>query len=75
MQEVLNMTTTNVNDSRTGCYLVAPDQLAERLGISRRTVQRLTATGQIPCIHIGRLIRYDADKVVAILTEQGGQDD
>jgi excisionase family DNA binding protein len=69
------MTTLNENQNRGCFYLASPDQLAERLGISRRTVQRLTATGLIPCIHIGRLIRYDADKVVAALAEQGSRDE
>ncbi len=66
---------TTMNQNHHGYCLVSPDQLAERLGISRRTVQRLTATGLIPCIRIGRLIRYDADKVVAALAEQGSRDE
>lgn len=70
------MTTAIQNDNhRDGCCLVAPDQLAKRLGVSRRTVQRLTAAGVLPCIRIGSLIRYDADKVVAVLAQQGGRDE
>ncbi len=69
------MTTANLNECRYGYNLIAPDLLAKRLGISRRTVGRLTAMGLIPCIHIGRLVRYDAEKVVAALAEQGNRDE
>ena len=60
------MKTTNREESPG---LMTPTELAIHLGCAKRTVQRLTATGQIPVIRIGTLVRYDADKVIAALAD------
>lgn len=65
------MKTTNRDQSPN---LMTPTELAIHLGVSKRTVQRLTATGQIPIVRIGALVRYNADKVVSVLTEGAGSD-
>jgi len=38
--------------------LLTRAQVAERLGVSPRTVARLVACGQLPCVRIGRLARF-----------------
>jgi excisionase family DNA binding protein len=62
------MKTTNRDQSPS---LMTPAELAIHLGVSKRTVQRLTVTGQIPVVRIGTLVRYDADKVIAALADSG----
>lgn len=68
---VLHMKTTNRNQSPN---LMTPTELAIHLGVSKRTIQRLTASGQIPIVRIGALVRYDAEKVVAVLADGAGSD-
>ena len=65
------MKTTNRDQSPS---LMTPTELAIHLGVSKRTVQRLTAAGEIPIVRIGALVRYDADKVVSVLAEGAGSD-
>lgn len=38
--------------------LLTPPQAAELLAISPRYLWALTASGQIPCVRIGRSVRY-----------------
>ncbi|MCE9556754.1 MAG: helix-turn-helix domain-containing protein [Planctomycetes bacterium] len=50
-------------------YATAAD-LAARLGIAPKTVWKLARNGKIPSVRIGRrCIRFDADAVVAVLTQ------
>ena len=39
--------------------LLKPAEAAKRLQIGERTLWRLTDAGEIPCIRIGRSVRYD----------------
>lgn len=39
--------------------LLTPVRAAQSLSISPRTLWTLTKSGQIPCVRIGRLVRYD----------------
>ncbi len=41
--------------------LLKPSKAAEALAISPRKLWALTASGDIPCVRIGRSVRYDAD--------------
>ncbi len=41
--------------------LLTPREAAEALTISPRTLWGLTSSGQIPCIRIGRSVRYEID--------------
>jgi excisionase family DNA binding protein len=43
-------------------------ELAEHLNVSKRTVMRLTQNKKIPCIKVGRCIRYDTEQVEKALT-------
>lgn len=47
-------------------------QLAERLGVTDRTVAEWDLTGKIPSIRIGRTVRYSADDVLNWLRKNGG---
>ncbi|QDT72225.1 helix-turn-helix domain-containing protein [Lacipirellula limnantheis] len=40
--------------------LLTPKHAAERLAISPRKLWSLTASGDVPCVRIGRSVRYDA---------------
>jgi len=39
--------------------LLTSDQLAERLGVTRRHVRRLVAERRVPFLRVGRFIRFD----------------
>ena len=39
--------------------LLKPEETAELLSISPRTLWTLTKKGEIPCVRVGRAVRYD----------------
>ena len=45
--------------------LLTPDEVAEILRVSPRTVRRLTASGQLRPVYVGRLPRYTQAEVEA----------
>jgi excisionase family DNA binding protein len=45
-------------------YLMTPKELAEFLGIGRTSTYRLLASGEIPCLRIGRLRKVRRDDVI-----------
>lgn len=47
-------------------------QLAERLGVTDRTIAEWDLTGKIPAIRIGRTVRYCPDDVLNWLRKSGG---
>lgn len=63
---------TNGNASVASGGLLTIADVAEWLAISDRQVHKLTRNEGLPCLKIGRLVRYDADSVRAWLAEQGG---
>ena len=40
--------------------LMKPDQAAKMLSISPRSLWTLTDNGEIPCVRLGRSVRYDS---------------
>lgn len=50
--------------------LVNVQEIAEVLGVPRSWVYRKTRTGDIPCIHVGKYLKFDANDVVAFLKEE-----
>jgi excisionase family DNA binding protein len=50
--------------------LLTPKQAAHSLAISPRTLWAMTASGTIPSIRIGRLIRYRVESLKAWLIAQ-----
>lgn len=55
--------------------LVDRNRLAERLGLSVATIERLTRFGKISVIRAGTRCLYDADRVVAELAAGSGSED
>lgn len=47
--------------------LLTMDELAERLGVTRRHVRRLVAERRVPFVRVGRFIRFDPAAVTAWL--------
>jgi len=43
--------------------LLTMDQLAERLGVTRRHVRRLVTERRVPFLRVGRFIRFDAAEI------------
>lgn len=55
-------------------YLMSPEELSHLLGLGRTYTYRLLASGEIPCVRIGRLKkvrRSDVEKFIADRTECG----
>lgn len=49
--------------------LVETPAVAERYGVSKRTIQRLAAAGKIPSYRVGRQLRFDLAEVGQALRE------
>ena len=47
--------------------LLTMDELAERLGVTRRHVRRLVADRRVPFLKVGRFIRFDPAKIATWL--------
>ena len=43
--------------------LLIPDEVAEMLQIARKTVVVMAREERIPCIRIGRIVRFDAAEI------------
>jgi excisionase family DNA binding protein len=56
--------------SSTPTLLLTPLQAAEALAISSRTLWRMTASGEIPHIRLGRCLRYPVDDLQRWIDEQ-----
>ncbi|MCA9055957.1 MAG: helix-turn-helix domain-containing protein [Planctomycetaceae bacterium] len=50
--------------------LLTAEQAAEALTISPRKLWELTNTGQLPCVRIGRAVRYDRADLEAWIAAQ-----
>ena len=57
-------------EQHTGSRLLTPDDVAERIGMSRLYVIRASRTGRIPCIKFGRCFRYRPETIDRWLAEQ-----
>lgn len=53
-----------VSDTTPVGHLLRPDEAADRLGVSRRTVNRMAVEGRIPAVKVGRGWRFPADQLV-----------
>lgn len=52
--------------------LLTGAELAELLGISGRTLRRHVASGAIPAIRLGRLLRFDPIQIESFFLERAG---
>ncbi|WP_336857196.1 helix-turn-helix domain-containing protein [Sinomonas albida] len=59
--------------SRTLPRLLTRAELAKRTGVSERTVDRLRLAGKLPCVRVGRAVRFDPVEVDAALKDQRGE--
>jgi excisionase family DNA binding protein len=51
--------------------LVTTDDLAEALNVSKATVRRLAAAGELPLLRVGKQLRYDLAEVKRVLEARG----
>ena len=52
-----------------GIELLSRDQVADLLGVCTRTLRRWEQVGRLPCIKIGRSIRYRSLDVKNLINE------
>ena len=52
--------------------LLKPDEAAAALGISPRLLWTLTKDGKIPCLRLGRAVRYDPRDLRAWIEQHKG---
>lgn len=65
------MSTAHTPDAATEQLLLTPREAAEALAISERTLWGLTQPrGSIPCIRLGRAVRYSTDDLRRWIEEQ-----
>lgn len=50
--------------------LVDRHALAQIIGVSVATIERLQASGKLPFVRLKRLVRYDVDAVIAALSDR-----
>ena len=59
-----------MDNSQQNDSLLTTEQLARHLAVSVSTIRRLTRDGQIPCVRIRSLVRYDLNAVLGSLEIQ-----
>jgi len=57
------------NDEKT-TNLLRPQEAAQLLAISKRTLWDLTQSGAIPCVRIKRAVRYSQSDLIAYIKRQ-----
>jgi excisionase family DNA binding protein len=57
-------------EAKAGPMLVDRQAMADRLGVSLQTVNRLTASGEIPSVLVGTRRLYVPDRVIAALADR-----
>jgi excisionase family DNA binding protein len=50
--------------------LVKPDEAAKLLSISTRTLWTLTREGIVPCVRLGKSVRYSLDTLRAVIAQR-----
>jgi len=68
MRKAENVTTEHIPK-----LLYRPPEAAEALGISERSLWGLTKARIIPCVRLGRSVRYDIDDLRKALAEMKGE--
>lgn len=59
----------------SGTLLVPPREAARLLSISPRKLWDLTTAAEIPCVRIGRSVRYSVSELQLWIERKGSQDD
>jgi excisionase family DNA binding protein len=67
--------TSGSSDDRLGNRLLTSREAARYLGISERHLWAITARGDLPCIKLGRTVRYAIEDIEAYLkrSKSGGK--
>ncbi len=51
--------------------LMTAPEVAEKLGLALNTVYVLARAGRIPCVRLGRVVRFRASEIEAALSSSG----
>jgi excisionase family DNA binding protein len=60
--------TQATNNSAVSTSFLTVEQVAKRLYVGRSTAYNMVNSGEIPCVHFGRLIRVPADALEQYLS-------
>lgn len=63
-------TPSNADGPPPAKLLLSPRQAAEALSISERKLWSLTASGEIGCVRIGRMVRYAVQDLHSFIEKQ-----
>jgi excisionase family DNA binding protein len=69
-RKISDSVANEAGDAVSGLLLMTPPAAAQALSISERTLWELTRVGRIPCIRLGRLVRYDVSALRAWLSRE-----
>ena len=61
---------TQANNSAISHTFLTVEQVAKRLYVGRSTAYNMVNSGEIPCVHFGRLIRVPADALEQYLSNK-----
>lgn len=50
--------------------LLSVSELAQQLGLNDETVRRLTRSGEMPCVKVGKSVRYRLSEVAPVTTQR-----
>lgn len=64
---------TTDNSPQPEALLLKPREAASALRIGERLLWELTNRGEVPCVRIGRLVRYAPDALKAWIASKGKQ--
>ena len=53
--------------------LISAEALGELLSLPPASVRRLAREGRLPCYHAGRLLRFDLERVLESMKDNGQQ--
>ena len=59
-----------MNEKTENRLLLKPREAAQSLAVSERTLWDLTNRGNLPCVRIGRAVRYDPADLIAWIAHQ-----
>ncbi len=69
----MNALTSNTATEQAAMPLMTSDEVARRLNVCRKTVNRMTRRGEIPVVEVGpRKLRYDRSQLEAWIRAGGG---
>ncbi len=64
---------TGADQKTTQCEIIDRAELCKRLSITEPTVIRWEKKGKIPCLHLGKSVRYKWEEVITALEKKGGK--